>query len=519
MSSVPPALQRALRLLPRFGAACGGTVLSCGLLLVACTGDPQPAIDSPNPPHETTPHRDKVPVTTRSDAARELYLEGRRLSDHLRPAEARQLYLEALSLDRHFALAHLALAESATSARGFFESMARAVALAEVVSEGERLIILARDAGVRGVPAEQIDRLRRLVELYPNDERAHALLGDYYADRQEYERAIPPYELAVEVAPDFSPAYNRLGYTYRALGRYDEAEAAFRRYIALLPDEPNPYDSFAELLMKTGRFEESIAQYQRALELAPEFGFSYIGQAHDLVLLGRFDEARSRLRALAESARDIGQRRRAIFWEVLSYVHEGDTAAALAGSERLLELAETNADPAAMASDLELRGTILLEDGQAERAEEAFVEAVERIATADVPSEVVEAQRRDLIYWKSRLALATGRLADASQQLDAYRQRVAPHGVPAEERRVRELAGELALLEGDPTRALAELAEADRQDPRVLLLCARALRASGRSEAALRMAEEAAHFNELSVSYAFVRAAAHRLASELRSVS
>ncbi len=211
------------------------------LALTGCAGGeppPEPTLDS-----SSSRSRIKIPVTTRSDEALDLFLEARALTDRLHTREARPLFLEAIDQDRYFALAHLQLAATSTSAREFFETMERAVALSEVVSEGERLMILAQDAGVRSDPVQQLELLRRLVALYPDDERAHFSLALFHTQRQEYESAIEHFRIAVDLAPDFSPPYNQLGYIYRALGRYTDAERAFVTYLGLLTDEPTPYDS------------------------------------------------------------------------------------------------------------------------------------------------------------------------------------------------------------------------------------------------------------------------------------
>lgn len=489
-------------------------LLAAGLILSCAEAERPPAEGTPV---EAPDSRDKIPITTRSDDAYDLYLAGRNLSDRLRPSEARERYLEALTHDRHFALAHLALANSASTAREFFDSMSRALALTDVVSDGERLMILAQDAAVRGDPAEQFSLLVELAATYPGDERAHALLGGYHFGRQEYEDAIRHYEKAVEIAPEFSPPYNLLGYSYRAQARYEEAERAFLRYIELIPDEPNPYDSYAELLMKVGRFDESIEAYEKALSIKPDFLFSYAGLGNNLMLLDRYDAAREVFAEQFELASNDGQRRNALFWEAMSHVHQGDTGSALSVYDRLYAMAETDRDLAAMAGDLTVMGNILLEAGELDRAEEKFVQAVQLMGDASVPEDVKENTRRNFLYWKTRLEIARGHLADARRQLESYDQQVEKRRIPFELRRVQELEGYLALASDRPAEAAAAFANADQQNPRVLYLTARAHQESGDLPKALAVARSAADFNGLNFNYAFVRQAAQQLVRGLEA--
>ncbi|MGD9141649.1 MAG: tetratricopeptide repeat protein, partial [bacterium] len=207
-----------------------------------------------------------MPITTSSDTALEYYLEGRELAEKLRGQESIEFFDKAIAEDPDFAMAYLNLALVSPTTKGFFENFDRARALADEVSEGERLNILGIEAGINAFIMQQRDLYTQLVEAYPRDERAHGLLGNHYFTQQEFEAAIGEYALATEINPGFSPVYNQLGYAHRFLQNYDEAEKAFMKYVELIPDDPNPYDSYAELLMKMGKFDESIEQYRKALE-------------------------------------------------------------------------------------------------------------------------------------------------------------------------------------------------------------------------------------------------------------
>ena len=89
----------------------------------------------------------KLPITTRSDQARQEFLQGRDLSERLLGQESLQHFDKALSLDPEFASAELARANNSPTAKDFFEHLKKAVNLADQVSDGERLLILANQIG------------------------------------------------------------------------------------------------------------------------------------------------------------------------------------------------------------------------------------------------------------------------------------------------------------------------------------------------------------------------------------
>src|SRR5215468_5660617 len=172
----------------------------------------------------------KMPVTTKSDEARALYLKGRDLAEKLRATDAHKLFVDAVAKDKDFATAQLAIANSAGSAQEFFDAEARAVASAGKVSEAERLVILAQEAGTKGQVAKQKELLDKLVAQFPNDERAHNLLGAYRFGQQDWAGSVAEYQKAVAINPNFSQPYNQMGYAYRFMDKFTESEAAFKKY-------------------------------------------------------------------------------------------------------------------------------------------------------------------------------------------------------------------------------------------------------------------------------------------------
>ena len=114
----------------------------------------------------------KVTITTKSEDARKEFLQGRDLAEKLLAQDSLQHFDKALALDPDFASAELARANNSPTAKEFFEHLNKAVSLADKASDGEKLFILANQAGTNGDVTKQKDALDKLVAAYPNDERA-----------------------------------------------------------------------------------------------------------------------------------------------------------------------------------------------------------------------------------------------------------------------------------------------------------------------------------------------------------
>lgn len=456
---------------------------------------------------------DRIPITTSSDEARQLYLEGRDLSEKLRATDARARFEKAAAQDRSFALAQVGLANTAGTAKEFFAAVARAVALSDKASEPEKLLICALDAGAKGEPARQNDCLARLIAAHPDDERAHNLMGAYHFGRQDYASAVAEYKKATGINPRFSQPYNQMGYAYRFMGKYPEAEQAFKKYIELIPGDPNPYDSYAELLMKLGRFDESIKSYEKALSVDPNFVASYIGIGNDRVFLGRPQEARASYGKLAAIARNDGEKLQAHFWTAMSYVHEGATDQALAELSKMVAIDQAGKDFAALSGTYNQMGNILLEAGRLDDAAARFGDQVSAMEKAEVADQVKDATRRQHLFDEARVALARNDLPAAKARAAAYTTAVDNKKIPFEVRQRHELAGRIALAEKSYATAAAELRQANQQDPRVLYVLATALQGKGEAEAAKTAAVQAADWNALSNTYGFVRGKAKAMAT------
>lgn len=448
----------------------------------------------------------KIAITTSSEDARKEFLAGRDLSEKLRITDSIQHFDKAISLDANFALAHLNRANVSPTGKEFFEHLKHALSLADKASDGERMLIQATEAGANGNPTKQKEILEKLVSAYPNDERAHFNLGGYYFGQQDYPKAIAHYKRATEIAPDYSTAFNILGYAYRQNEAYSDAENAFKKYIELIPNDPNPYDSYAELLLKMGRFDEAITQYNKALAIDPNFVNSYFGIAAAQTYKGNASGAQAELQKITDKARSDGERRTALFGQMVVAVDSGKMDQALAEVEKQYALGQKSNDVPAMAGDLQLKGNILLEMGKHDDAKKAFDQALKTTTDSNLSQEVKDNAARVHRFNVARVAIAKKDLAAAKTESEAFHTAAETAKNANQLKQAHELAGRIALEEKNYDTAITELTEANQQNPDVLYLLGQAYQGKGDAAKAKENFTKAAKFNSLpQLNYAFVR--------------
>ncbi len=393
--------------------------------------------------------------------------------------------------------------------------MNKAVALADKTSDGEKLIILANQAAANGDVTRQKDELDQLITAYPNDERAQFALGNYYFGQQDLASAIEHYKKATEIAPNFSPTWNILGYAYRQQGDYANAEQAFKKYVELIPNDPNPYDSYAELLLKMGRYDDSIVQYRKALSIDPHFAPSHFGISADLTYMGKPQEAEAELEKMAEQARNDGELRTALFGMAVLASDGGKFDQALQQMDKEYAVAEKKNDAAAMAADLQAKGNILSEMQKYDQANQQFERSLKFVEESTLSQELKDNAK--LLHHYNLAALAIGKkdYAGAKTHAEEFRKGAEASKNPAQIKLSHELNGRIALAQKDYAQAIAELEQANLQDPRNLYRLGQAYDGRGDHAKAQEYYSKAAKFNSLpALNYAFIRIKAEKMSKK-----
>ena len=451
----------------------------------------------------------KIPITTSSADARAAYLQGRDQFEKLLVTNSVAQFQKAISLDENFALAELAMANASPNGKEFFEHLNRAVVLSEKASDGEKLLIMAARAGANNDAGKQKDYLDELVRDFPNDERAQFALGGFYFAQQDFKQAIAQYEKATAINPGLTTAWNLLGYADRQNGDYASAEKAFQKYVELIPKDPNPYDSYAELLLKMGRFDDSIAQYRKALGIDPNFVNAHQGIAMDLLYAGKPADAVTELAEIEKKARTDGERRTGLFALTVVYIDAGEFAKALANVDKASAIAEKNKDVPGLAFDRGLKGNILLEMGKPDAAKAEFEKGVALVEGSNLSQEIKDNAKLVLHFNLARVAVAKKDFTLAKTEADEFRKGAMVSKNPFQPKLAHELDGTIALAEKSYDKSIAELQQANQQNPQNLYRLCQAYQGKGDAAKAAESCKQAADFNTLpNQNYAFVRAKA-----------
>jgi tetratricopeptide (TPR) repeat protein len=488
------------------------------LTVVACGQAQQPADEAAEESTAAAPAVTKVPITTSSEEALALYLEGQTLADHVQLLEAHEKARAAVEIDPEFASAYVLLAITSQTAAQFFAAVGSAEEYMDKASEGEQFYIRALIAGAENDQDAQFEALKGVMSAYPGDERTHLKMANYFNGQQDFDNAVLHFGHATSINPDFAGAFNSLGYAQRNNDNLEGAKEAFARYVELVPDEANPYDSYAELLMEMGQYEASIENYRKALVIDSGFASAYAGISINESLRGNADAAQAAAAEMLTAARTAGEKRRAMFRSVTAHLMAGNTDNALQAAEEILQLAVADENHAAMGGIIEYKGDIMLKIGEGAKAAEFYDSALSHRKLANTNDANKRQAERTHLFKTAIAAMVSGDAETAAERSSQYTEAAEAGGNAFERRRIHEVAAFHAMFNEDYAASAAHFGQASQLNPVVLYWSASVNKELGNHEKAATLAKRAAQRNTLSGNLPFFRAEALQLMDELAAM-
>ena len=324
--------------------------------------------------------------------------------------DALALLEKALALDPQFAMAHARIGYVYAVRMGQGEKakpyLAKALALADRLSEKDKLFITAWQATAESQPARIIEAYRALIARHPLETEAYLRLSQTLRAQERDAEALQVIRQGLVIDPEWTPLYNHLGSVSMRLGRNDEALAAYQRGLQLTPKDPNAYDSLGLFHQWIGQYTEAETAYNRALALNPESGVAIIHLGTLQVQRGRYRAAAEQYRRYIQIARDDKQRARGFSYLAWLYLRQGDLAQATAAAKETVKY-----DPTAVWISLALA---LQQRDQAAAAK--WSEIVFTSANQDFYSE-----RGYLRMWEYQRGYVALRQARAEESLNHFR--------------------------------------------------------------------------------------------------
>ena len=462
----------------------GALLLAC----ILCTCGPQkPSTD--------------IPITTASEDARTVFLDGRDKLENSELEKAAVLFDQAIQKDPQFALAYLYRAQSGGGYAVAQENRDKAVALIGTVTPGEQLVIKYMVARANAQTAQAKLYLDSLLVAFPMDKRIQMMAGLYYRSLADVKNAVTYYEKAVALDSTYAPAYNLLGYDYMSLEKPEAAEKAFKTYMRLLPTLPNPVDSYAEFLRMSGRYDESISQYNKVLKMDPTFTGSISGIGDCYLRKGDTKKAREYYREFIEKSPQINTKLVGYYSLAATYVQEGNIPEAVKILQERRAVASDHNQNAQAVWSVAYEAYLLSAFGKAQEGLKKCDEAINLAKTASMSDRARENLLFWSNYWLSYSYAEAKNMQKSKECFAAFSKDVELRGNPGEADAVKSGNGYYAVKVGKYDEAIQQLSSIP-EDPFAVYALALAYAKKGDKENAGKMIDKLSRWNSISIDQA-----------------
>ena len=264
-------------------------------------------------------------------------------------------------------------------------------------------------------------------------------------------------------------------------------------------------------LDNSGHQDEAIALYRQVLARDARSYDAHYGIARALDLKGDYTEARDHFAKAIELAPDDGSRDQALRMMGVSWTFVGDAKRAVPFFKQVFDRRLTARDFSGAAEEANEIGRVLLELGDVTGAQQWY-----RTGFDTAPrNPKLSAGDRDLadLRWahaQARIAIRRGNRAEAQKQTAVVKALLDKGTNPEQRIQYRHLTGYVAFYTKDFKRAIAELQQADQEDPFILMLTAQAYEQLGDVSRARDYYRKVLASNSHAIANAFARPVARR---------
>lgn len=457
---------------------------------------------------QKTAHKE-IPITTSSELARELFIQGRDNIENGEYVNAAKLLDQALKKDSNFIMAYCYRVISGGGSQAMYHNLNKAKSLTYKASSGEKLFVNLLGSAIDNNHNEVQFYIDTLTSMYPDDKHLMLFAGFYYQSVKDYPDAARFYMKASEIDSTFAPAYNVLGYLNVHSENYQAAESNFKKYIQLMPDRPNPYDSYAEFLLKRGRYDESIEQYRQAFSIDSTFTSALIGEGNNYIFKNDFIAARECYNEYFQKSVQIEDKLNALFLKGVSYVYEEKLDDAIKCFDDQRALAEQENEPSTVLSSYLWQGFILSEMGKPSDGLKIIKDADSVVDVLNFTEAERENRKVNLNNWMAYGLYSNKMMKEAKARLALYTKDVERRNIPEEKSTAVQHQSIIDFMEGRYDDAIAKLSNIE-PDPLRLYYLARTYLKKGNKNEAVRLLKKIHNWNQNSLSLAVVWTRAHR---------
>src|SRR5215468_10340834 len=159
----------------------------------------------------------------------------------------------------------------------------------------------------RGDLNRAIEHLHLSIEIEPTDATTYTDLGAALARQGNLEEAIRNLQHAIALSPTLSLAHFNLGNAFALQGHFGQAKEHLQDALRIKPDYPEAYNNLGKVLAAEGQLDKAIDLFRQAVKIQPEFAEAHHSLAMALAEKGKQEEAAQELQEAMRIMRSRSQ--------------------------------------------------------------------------------------------------------------------------------------------------------------------------------------------------------------------
>jgi tetratricopeptide (TPR) repeat protein len=288
-----------------------------------------------------------IPVSTKSDAARQLVEIALEKYENYQLDEAVAFAHRATVEDPHFALAYAVWSFAGRLDQPSLEALHKAQSLAPKGTADEQLMVRWMTGVQENDAVPAIAAMNDLLARYPKQKHVLYLMAEWTYGQGDYDRAQDLAESVLAIDPNFAPVMNLLGYAYIQCKSPNPQKALemLHRYAVLEPRLANPQDSLGEVSRMAGDDKDALQHYSASLKIIPNYISSQTGLGDTYVLMGNAARARQEYDKSLRMATNGRDALHVEYQKALSNFWEGNPTTGLTALDALAIKAKQKKEP------------------------------------------------------------------------------------------------------------------------------------------------------------------------------
>ena len=268
----------------------------------------------------------KIPLSTKSLEANDLYHDALHLRDIFRENEAKDKLLKAIDIDNNFGAAYILLStfdiNTGSETDTYYE---KALSLINQLNDVERCMLEVRTSYRDNDTEKRLEYSKKILDLIPDNAFAHQRMGTTYWEMSNIEKSRKSLLTAIEKDKNYISPYRILtnNYLFGEPKDYMLAEKYATKALALEKDESFYHVLLGDVYRAQNKLKKAAEKYDDAYKTGTNNWLSAAKAGHAYTMIDP-PEARKRFDQAIIDSKSLDQKVGPEYGKVYTYLHEND---------------------------------------------------------------------------------------------------------------------------------------------------------------------------------------------------